>query len=105
MWSKDYQENTFQSFTYPSFKDSRELTIEYIKNGLDKIIKTNGSEKISIDFFVNKDGKLSDFEIRINYRREDKRIQEIENFLRTLDGWTPAKVKGQPVKSKVGIFA
>ena len=104
MWSKEYKENTFKAFTYPYFKDGREATIEFIKEGLYKIVPKD-TKNITIEFFVNKDGSISDIEIRINYRRDDRRIEEIKKFIQTMKIWTPVKVKGQPVKSKVTIFA
>ena len=105
LWSKDYEENTFKSFAFPHFKDGRQTTIEFLRNGLYKIIPKDTKTNISIDFFVNKDGTVSDIEIKVNYRTDDKRIDEIKNFIQTMKTWTPAKVKGQAVKSKVTIFA
>lgn len=105
MWSKEYQESTFKSFSYPYFKDGRQTTLEFVKDGLYKIVPKNVETNISIDFFVNKDGTISDIEIRINYHTDDKRIEEVKKFIQTMKTWTPAKVKGQSVKSKVTIFA
>lgn len=105
LWSKDYEENTFKSFAFPHFEDGRQTTIEFLRNGLYKIIPKDTKTNISIDFFVNKDGTVSDIEIKVNYRTDDKRIDEIKNFIHTMKTWTPAKVKGQAVKSKVTIFA
>lgn len=105
MWTKDYEENKFQSFTYPYFKDGRESTIQFVKGELYKIIPKDNETNISIDFFVNKDGTISDIEVGINYHTDDKRIEEVRKFIQTMKTWTPAKVKGQPVKSKVTIFA
>lgn len=105
MWSKDYQENTFKSFSYPYFKDARQTTLDFVKDGLYKIVQKDKETNISIDFFVNKDGTISDIEIRINYHTDDKRIEEVKNFIQSMKTWTPARVKGQSVKSKVTIFA
>jgi hypothetical protein len=105
LWSKEYKENTFKSFTYPYFKDGRQATIEFVKDELYKIVPKDIKTKISIDFYVNKDGAISDIEIRINYHTDDKRIEEVKKFIQTMKTWTPAKVKGQSVKSKVTIFA
>ena len=105
LWAKEYEENTFQSFTYPYYGNNREETIEIVKNGLDKIIPTNGKNNISVDFFVNKDGTISELEITINYGEEDKRIAKIKTFFESMKNWTPAKVKGRPVKSQVTIRA
>jgi hypothetical protein len=105
MWTKDYEENKFQSFTYPYFKDGRESTIQFVKEGLYKIVPKDKDTNISIDFFVNKDGTISDIEVRINYQTDDKRIEEVEKFIQSMKIWTPAKVKGKSVKSKVTIIA
>jgi len=105
MWSKEYQENSFKSFSYPFYKDSRQTTLEFVKDGIYKIVPKDAKTNISVDFFVNKDGSISDIEIRINYHTDDKRIEEVKRFIQTMKTWTPAKVKGQSVKSKVTIFA
>ena len=104
-WTKDYEENKFQSFTFPYFKDGRKSTIQFIKDGLYKIIPKAKETNITIDFFVNKDGTISDIEIRINYHTDDNRIVEVKKFIQSMKIWTPAKVKGKSVKSKVTIFA
>jgi hypothetical protein len=105
MWSKNYQENTFKSFSYPYFKDGRQTTLDFVKDGLYKIVPKDKDTDISIDFFVNKDGTISDIEIRINHNTEDKRVEDVKKFIQTMKTWTPAKVKGQSVRSKVTIFA
>ncbi len=104
MWTKDYEENNFNSFTYPYYNDGRQSTIRLLQTGLNKIVQTNSNEKISINFFVNKDGTVSDIEVSINYKESDERIEKIKSFVKSLNEWTPAKVKGKPVKSKVTIF-
>lgn len=104
MWSKDYEENNFKSFTYPYYNDGRQSTVILLQNGLDKIVQTNNNENISINFFINKDGSVSEIEASINYNESDKRIERIKLFIKSLNEWTPAKVKGKPVKSKVTIF-
>lgn len=105
MWSENYKENTFHSFTYPYFKDGRQSTIKYINDGICKIIPKKEGAKTSIEFFVNKNGTISDVEIRINYNTKDKRIEKIKNFIQNMKTWTPAKVKGKNVKSRVSLFA
>ena len=104
VWTKDYEDNYFKSFTYPYYNDGRESTIELLQAGLNKIIQTNSNEKISINFFVNKDGTVSEIEASINYKENDERIEKIKLFIKSLNEWSPAKVKGEPVKSKVTIF-
>ena len=103
-WSSKYIPNNFKSFTYPFLKENRELSIEIIKNGLAKIMMNN-KNSLTINFFVNYDGSLSDFNIYFDFFEDDKKIEEIEKFLRSLGKWTPAKVKGKPVKSKVVIYS
>lgn len=103
MWIKKYKENTFESYSYPYLINDRETTLEYLKNEIYKIVPKNKETNISIGFLVTKDGTVSDIEIRINYKTADKRIEEIEKLIKGLNSWTPAKVKGQAVKSKVTI--
>lgn len=105
MWTKEYQENTFKSFSYPQFKEGRQATLEFIKDGIYKIVPKDAETIISIDFFVNKDGTVGDIKISINYHTDDKRIEDVKKFIQTMKTWTPAKVKGQSVKSKLTIFA
>jgi hypothetical protein len=105
MWTKDFIENTFQSYTYPYIEDGRQATIEFMKNEVYKIVPKDNETKISIDFFVNKDGTIGDIDASINYQTDDKRIEGITTFIKSMKPWTPAKVKGKPVKSKVTIFA
>jgi hypothetical protein len=105
MWTKEYQENTFKSFSYPHFKDVRQATLEFVKNGLYKIVPKDAETNISIDFFVNKDGTISDIEVKINHHTDDKRIEDVKKFIQSMKMWTAAMVKGQSVKSKVTIFA
>jgi hypothetical protein len=81
LWTKDYEENKFQSFTYPYFKDGRESTIKFVKDELYQIVPKDKETDISIDFFVNKDGTISDIEIRINYHTDDKRIEKLGQLL------------------------
>tara|TARA_B110000967_G_scaffold167570_1_gene176158 strand:+ start:257 stop:1279 length:1023 start_codon:yes stop_codon:yes gene_type:complete len=104
MWTKDYEDNNFKSFTYPYYNDGRLSTIKLLQTGINKIVQTNSNEKISINFFVNKDGTVSEVEASINYEKSDERIEKIKLFIKSLNEWTPAKVKGKPVKSKVTIF-
>jgi hypothetical protein len=104
IWAKEYIENKFQSFSYPYFKDGRESTIQLFKDNLYKIVSKENETNINVDFFVNKDGTFSDIEVSINYKTDDKRIEEVRKFIQTMKNWTPAKVKGQSVKSKVTIF-
>ncbi|GEM_PF-2643886 len=104
IWTKDYKENTFQSFSYPYFKDGRQSTIQFVKDELSKIVKFNDETNISIDFLVNKDGTISEIEVNINYNKDDKRIEKINHFIESMKLWTPAKVKGEPVISKVTIL-
>lgn len=105
IWTERYKENTFLSFTYPYFKDGRQSTMQFLRVELYKIIPKDDRTKISINFFVNKDGRLSDIDVRINYNKKDKRIETISNLLKSMKPWTPAKVKGNAVKSQVTIFA
>jgi hypothetical protein len=104
LWSEKFKENSFKSFTYPYYNNSRESTIKLLKNELNKIVRTDDNEKISINFFINKDGSPNDIEVSINYKKSDKRIEKIKAFIKSLNKWTPAKVNGIPVKSKVTIF-
>ena len=105
MWAHEYEENKFKSFTYPYFEEGRESTIQFFKDQLYKIVKKDNKTNISIDFFVNKDGTLSDINVRINYQTTDKRIEQIVKLLQSMKPWTPAKVRGNPVRSNVTIFA
>lgn len=104
-WANDYEENRYRSFAYPYYGNGRDSTIQFMKNGLYKIIKEESETDLVIEFLVNKDGTISDIEVRINYQTEDKRIEEITRFLKSMKPWTPAKVKGNPVKSIVVIIA
>jgi hypothetical protein len=104
IWSEKFEENTFKSFTYPYYKDDRQTTIQFLKDRLYKIVSKDKETDIGIDFFVNKDGTIGDIEIKINNHSDDKRIEQIKQFIQTMENWTPAKVKGQPVKSEVTIF-
>lgn len=103
MWSKSFEKNTFQSFSYPHYGNSRESTIEYLKNELKNYTNIAENKSISIDFYVNKNGTLNDIEVSINYIKKDKQSQEIKKIIESMPKWTPAKVKGEPIKSKVGI--
>lgn len=104
-WARKHEENKFESFTFPYYGEGRQSTIQFIKNGLYKILQKENETKVIIDFFVNKDGTISDIEVRINYQTEDKRIEKITKFLESIKPWIPAKVRGNPVKSRVTIFA
>jgi hypothetical protein len=101
--SAKYEENTFKSFTYPCYGNNRDSTIKYFKTGLSSIVKVNSYNNISIDFFVNKDGTLSDIVASIKYNEKDARVKDIIAFVKKMNKWTPAKVKGKPVKSQVTI--
>ncbi len=103
MLSKSFEENTFQSFSNPYYGNGRESTIEYFRSKLKNYIDKTDNQSISIDFYINQDGSLSDIEISINYSKKDKKSPEIKRVIESMPKWTPAKVKGQPVKSKVGI--
>lgn len=103
MWSESYKKNSFQSFRYPFYGNGRESTIEYFKNALEKFIKIAENKSISIDFYVNKNGTLSNIEVSINYSKKDQQSPEIKRIIKSMPKWTPAKVKGKPVKSKVRI--
>ena len=104
MWSYLYEKNQFQSFSYPYYGDGRESTIEYFRNKLRSFIDTaDNNLRISINFFVNKNGTLSDIEVLINYSNKDDRTLEIKKIIESMPKWTPARVKGNAVKSKVGI--
>jgi hypothetical protein len=103
MWSKSFEENTFQSFSYPYYGNGRESTIEYFRSELKNYIDKTENKSISIDFYINQDGSLSDIEVSINYSKKDKQSPEIKRVIESMPKWTPAKVKGKPVKSKVGI--
>ena len=104
MWSKSFEENTFQSFTYPYYGNGRESTIGYLKSELSEFIDSEDQKtRIKLDFYVNKDGILSDIEVSINYSKKDKRTEEIKNIIESMPKWIPTKVRGKPVKSKVGI--
>lgn len=104
IWTENYEENTFQSFSYPYFKDGRESTIQFVKDELSKIIKIKDETDISIEFLVNKDGTLSEIDVSINYDNKDKRVEKIIKLIESMKLWTPAKVKGEPVKSRVTIL-
>ncbi len=103
IWSESFKENTFQSFSYPYYGNGRESTIEYFKSELKKYIDKTENKSIKIDFYINRDGSLSDIEVSINYSKKDKQSQEIKKIVESMPNWTPAKVRGKPVKSKVGI--
>lgn len=103
MWSESFENNTFQSFSYPYYGNGRESTIEYFKNELKNYINTEDNKNVSIDFYVTKNGILSDIEVSINYNEKDKQTPEIKRIIESMPKWTPSKVKGKPVKSKVGI--
>ncbi len=103
MWSKSFEKNAFQSFSYPYYGNGRESTIEYLKNELKTYTNIGENKSISIDFYVNKSGTLSDIEVSINYSKKDKQSPEIKRIIESMPKWTPAKVKGKPIKSKVGI--
>lgn len=105
MWSNEYKVNAFKSLDYSYFKANRLETLEFLKNGLYKIVPKNKETNITITFFINKDGTISDIEININYNTDDKRIEEVKKFIQSMKIWTPAKVKEQSVKSKVTIYA
>ena len=104
MWTKRYEKNNFKSFSYPYYNDGRQSTIKLLQTGLNEVVQTNSNEKISINFFVNKDGTVSEIKASINYKESDERIEKIKFFIKSLNKWIPAKVKGKPVKSKVTIF-
>lgn len=104
IWTEDYEENTFQSFSFPYFKDGRQSTIQFVKDELSKIVKLNDKTDILIDFFVNKNGTISEIEVSVNYNKDDKRVEKIIRLIESMNIWTPAKVKGEPVKSKVTIL-
>ena len=103
MWSKSFEENTFKSFSYPYYGNGRESTIEYFRSELKNYIDKTENKSISIDFYINQDGSLSNIEVSINYSKKDKQSPEIKRVIESMPKWTPAKVKGKPVKSKVGI--
>lgn len=104
MWSKSFEENKFQSFSYPYYGRGRESTIEFLKSELSDFIDTVGKKNtIQIAFYVNKNGSLSDIEVSIDYSKKDERISEIKTIIESMPKWIPAKVKGKSVKSKVGI--
>jgi len=104
-WAKKYTENTFQSFTYPYFKDGHQSSVQFLKEELYKIVPKKKETDISIDFVVNKDSTISDIKVRINHQSDDNRIEAVKKFLQSIKSWVPAKVKGKAVKSKVTIFA
>lgn len=101
---KDFEENTYKSFTYPYFKDGRQSTVKFIKDELSTVFPKDDTSSLSTEFFVNKDGSTSDVDVKINNETTDKRIEKIKEFIQAMNGWTPAKVKGVAVKSKVTIF-
>lgn len=101
-WNDKYEENKFQSFKYPYLKDSRESTINFLKEGIEELI--NKDENINIEITIDKSGELSEIDISINYSKSDERIDKVKQFLKNTSGWTSAKVEGESVKSKVAIF-
>lgn len=101
-WNDEYEENKFQSFKYPYLKGSRESTINFLKEGIEELI--NKDESISIEITIDKMGKLDEIDISINYSNSDERIDKIKQFLKNSSDWTPAKVEGESVKSKVTIY-
>jgi Domain of unknown function (DUF4412) len=104
-WAKDFQENPYNSFTYPFYDTGRQSTIDFIYAGLSNIIQLNEEIDINIKIIVNDEGSVDDVDVSINYSRRDERIEAIEMFIRSMNKWTPAKVKGKPVRSEVTIFA
>ena len=103
LWSKQYEKNTFHSFTYPYYKAGRQSTIQYIQSQIGRIVTENSAD-ISIEFLVNKDGRISDIKVLMDHKAEDNRIEDIVKFIKSMKPWTPAMVRGNPVKSKVLVF-
>ena len=102
-WAKDYEENKFKSFTYPYFSTGREATKQYLKKEITNILKEGEIDKISLEFTVTKTGKLTNIDVDYNYSKDNKYLKQIKKFLQDMPPWTPAKVMGTPVKSKVSI--
>jgi hypothetical protein len=102
-WTKDYEENKFTSFTYPYFSTGRDATKQYLKKEITKILKEGELDKISLEFTVTETGNLTNIEVDCNYSQDNRYLKKIKKFLQDMPRWTPAKVMGNSVKSKVSI--
>ncbi|MBD81445.1 MAG: hypothetical protein CL840_21180 [Crocinitomicaceae bacterium] len=102
MWAKDYEENHFKSFQYPTFQAGRNSVKKYIRDALKDILPGEKQTDITLEFVVSKEGKLID--IVIDYGRERNYTESVKTMLEEMPKWVPAKVKGEAVNSEVTIF-
>lgn len=103
LWASEFEENKFRSFSYPYFGDGREATVQYIKRGFSEIGLQAADEPVSFSFFVNKDGTLSEVEMRMG-DSDSRQAELIKKLFSSMKPWTPAKVRGVAVRSKVLVF-
>lgn len=87
---------------YSYQRTKKQLMKLFIKDGLSKFMVVDKKTRITIDFIVSKDGTLKD--ITIDSGRKSQYTDDIKKILLNMPKWTPGRVMGKPVNSKLTIF-
>lgn len=69
----------------------------------EKIGKLNPSEKVNVDFTVNKDGSTKLLSARVVFKEEDN-MRKFVALINNLQKWTPGKQRGKAVPVTYSIF-
>jgi hypothetical protein len=101
-----FVETALPSFAYPHYNGNRMSTIEYFENKLGEFGRDEPIAYIRISFVVNKDGAVSNIVAECVVRIEDEPLERLMaekavQVFRDAGGWTPARVRGSGVNSKV----
>jgi hypothetical protein len=104
LFEKDIIIKPFNSLIHPSFSGGREFVKIYFEDKLNDIHKKLGNKslKYSVEFIVTKKGNVEDVKIH-NFIKTKEYNDIIVNIFKNTPKWSPGKVKGNPVNTKVRI--
>jgi len=94
--SDDYIFSSIDSM--PKFKDDNEKLTSYLKKNLKEI--NDLDKKVAVFFIVEKDGSISDVEIKRGTSKYDKKIKEVFS---KMPNWNPGIYYGKPVRVRTRI--
>jgi len=106
-WSQEVDTVIYESVLltkHPEFKGGEEEMMKYMQKNIKyptELANHSDNSRIFIQFTVNKNGKLSDFEVLRSITKEvdDAFIK----FFKSMPDWNPGEIDGVPVRSKMII--